>query len=287
MKHQSTYRWDGNAWSTWTPGLIVILLDTSELMSRCLPGTSTPRCVEAAEIVNRIIDFFIQLNYDGDHVKDRGLVVIIGYSNDAEIMYSQYLSAYDNAPKYIEIIKKTISDGAGGRVEIDRQMPIWVEPTCSAQKRNFNCGFSYAKEIIANWKENNPKAPVPLTINISAFDNTTEQKLMTRDELKTIEIAEEISSIQFEGGESSHIVNIVIGNEAEYSCQTLNFLKLISSPLPQEYTSIFGKVHIKNSHCLFISEKKDLYTLIEYTTHLYSEKGLRDQSHEDTSIYLS
>lgn len=287
MKYQSTHRWDGNAWSTQTPGLIVILLDTSELMSRCIPGTSTPRCVEAAEIVNRIIDFLIQLNYDGDHVKDRGHIVIIGYSTDAEIMYSQYLSTYDNAPKYVATTKKTINDGAGGTVEIDRQMPIWVEPTCSAQKRNFNCGFSYAKEIIANWKDNNSKSPVPLIIHISAFDNTTEQKLMRRDEIKTIEIAEEISSIQFQGGESSHIVNIVIDNTAEYSNRTLNFFKLISSPLPQEYTSIFGKVHIKNSHCLFISEKKDLYTLIEYTTHLYSEKGLRDQSHEDTSIYLS
>ena len=117
-------------WSSATPGLLVILIDQSGsmLLPMKSPNEKETRTTFATKAVNRVIDTIIQKNFDGKAPKNRCFISVIGYNHKVKDLIAGYLKDLDENPIRVDKVKQKISDGAGGILEIDKSMPIWVEP---------------------------------------------------------------------------------------------------------------------------------------------------------------
>ena len=152
-------------WSSATPGLLIILIDQSGSM--LMPFENETRTTFATKAVNRVIDTIIQKNFDGKAPKNRCFITTIGYNHKVKSLKSGYLKELDENPLRVETVKQKINDGAGGILEIDRKMPIWVEPIKDDGATNMKGAFEMAKEIIDKWISEKPNNPAPVIINIS------------------------------------------------------------------------------------------------------------------------
>ncbi len=244
-------------WSSAYPGLLIFLIDQSGSMLSPFKDSPDSRTVFATRVVNRVIDSIIQKNYNGDHAKDRCFIVAIGYSVGAKELCSGFLSDLDNSPKRIETIKKKISDGAGGLVEIDKKMPIWVDPIEEDGWTDMAAAFKMAKEVIENWVKDKPESPAPVIINIS--DGVPYYSHKDTDECakETEAIAKEIMSINTPDG-NVLIFNAEIGqstkqiilpnsvDEVKTGGNGAEFLYEISSVIPDGYEGAADKNGLKS-----------------------------------------
>ena len=130
-------------WSSATPGLLVILIDQSGSM--LLPWKALTRKKLAQLLRQKLsiesIDTIIQKNFDGKAPKNRCFISVIGYNHKVKDLIAGYLKDLDENPIRVDKVKQKISDGAGGILEIDKSMPIWVEPIkrrwCYQHERGF------------------------------------------------------------------------------------------------------------------------------------------------------
>ena len=137
-------------WSSATPGLLVILLDQSGSMLMPFDNGES-RTVFATKAVNRVIDTIIQKNFDGKAPKNRCFITVIGYNHMVKNLAAGYLKDLDENPIRVDKVKQKISDGAGGILEIDKSMPVWVDPITQDGATNMKGAFEMAKEIIEKW----------------------------------------------------------------------------------------------------------------------------------------
>jgi hypothetical protein len=111
-------------WSSATPGYIIFLVDQSGSMGEDYTGGKN-KAEFTALVINRTINDLIFTNSAGDKIKDRVFISIIGYGgqggNSVDDIRSDYLSAFADSPLRTEKVKKKVSDGAGGLVEIERK----------------------------------------------------------------------------------------------------------------------------------------------------------------------
>ncbi|MGM9963465.1 MAG: vWA domain-containing protein [Holdemanella porci] len=228
-------------WSSATPGLLIILLDQSGSMLSSYENET--RTIFATKAVNRVIDTIIQKNFDGRAPKNRCFISVIGYNHRVKNLVQGYLKELDEHPIRVETVKQKINDGAGGILEIDRSMPIWVDPIKENSVTNMKGAFEMAEEIIKQWISDKPNNPAPVIINISDgvpfFDGMNEDRCM---EL-TIEIVNRIKSIDTKDGKIQ-IFNAMIGNgaktmfpssESELKDKEAKFLYEISTEIPASY----------------------------------------------------
>lgn len=231
-------------WSSATPGLIIFLLDQSGSMQKEFQDSES-RMNFATKALNRVIDSLIQKNFNGDRPKNRCFVVVIGYSYGAQELCSGMLSdLYDNV-KRREPIRKKISDGAGGLVEVNKEMPIWVEPSYEDKWTDMAAAFRMAKQIINQWILDKPESPAPVIINISDGIPYYDLKPTSVCESETKELAKEIMNISTNDG-NVLIFNVEIGQnhriilpasiqEMEIGGDGAKFLFEISSEIPEGY----------------------------------------------------
>jgi len=138
--------------TTQNPGYIIFVLDQSCSMGQ--PYCNGQSLSEFASLfINRTINELINSNMNGEHVYDRIFISIIGYgaNNDLYIdeIRSDYLSEFADTPLRIEKIKKKVSDGGGGLVEIEEQMPIFIDPTYNKRNvTNSGKGMEYCINLI-------------------------------------------------------------------------------------------------------------------------------------------
>ena len=245
------------------------------------------RTVFATRVVNRVIDSIIQKNYNGDHAKDRCFIVAIGYSVGAEELCSGFLSALDESPKRTEIIKKKISDGAGGLVEIDKTMPIWVDPIDKDGWTDMAAAFKMAKQIIEEWIKDKTDSPAPVIINISDGVPYYNHKGTQDCAQETAAIAKEIMNMKTSDG-NVLIFNAEIGEgntqiilpntmeEVKAGGEGAKFLYEISSVIPDGYqeAAVKNGLEIKDGSkgAVFAADAENLIKLIDFG----SSKGQRD-----------
>lgn len=232
-------------WSSATPGYIIFLVDQSASMKEEYSDGKS-KSEFTALVINRTINELIQTNMAGDNVKDRVFISIIGYGGSGNLsvddIRSDYLSSFADEPLRIEHLKRKISDGAGGLVEIDEQMPIFIEPKAVGLTPMAEA-FTFVKELIEGWLQKKPNNPAPVVINISdglPFTGSTIDEAMQ----KTISVSEEIRSISSDDG-NPLIFNSHIGNggqqygfeesESELGDDQAKFLFRISSHVPDSY----------------------------------------------------
>ena len=149
-------------WSSATPRLLIILIDQSGSMLSPYSGNES-RTVFASKVINRVINEIIQKNF----TKNRCFISVIGYNHNVKELCSGYLTELYNNPLRIETIKKKISDGAGGLVEQEIKMPIWIEPITQDGATNMKGAFLMAKQLVEKWMQDKPQNPAPVIINIS------------------------------------------------------------------------------------------------------------------------
>lgn len=273
-------------WSSATPGLLIFLIDQSGSMLSHYDGPDS-RTVFATRAVNRVIDTIIQRNYNGDHAKDRCFIVVIGYSIGATELCSGFLSDLDESPIRMETVKKKISDGAGGLVEIDKTIPIWVEPTTNDGWTDMAAAFRMAKDIIENWISDKPDSPAPVIINISDGVPFYGHKDTFQSAQETAAIANEIMNIQTSDG-NVLIFNAEIGaspymkifpssrEEVKVGGPGAEFLFDISSVIPEGYAGAARKSGLEpkqdSKGAIFAADAEHLIKLIDFG----SSKGQRD-----------
>lgn len=270
-------------WSSGNPGLIIITEDLSgSMLHPYVDGKNrTQFCSDA---VNRLINDLISRNYDGKAPKDRCYVVVIGYGNDAKILTQGYLSELDKSPLSIENRKKKISDGAGGLVEIDSKMPVWVEPTTKDAVTNQMAAFLMAKEILEKWVQDKPDSPASVVINLSDGAPYTGGKGVRECMDETIEIASQIKSISTSDGPVL-IFNAMIGDGAKavfpdspngLGSEEANFLYETSSEIPEAYRAAAeknGLPYKKGARgAIYNAAAEDIIKLVDFG----SSKGLHD-----------
>jgi hypothetical protein len=235
-------------WSSATPGYIIFLVDQSGSMAENYTGGKN-KAEFTSLVINRTITDLIFTNSAGDKIKDRVFISLIGYGgsggNSVDDIRSDYLSAFSDTPIRIETIKKKVSDGAGGLVEIDESMPIFIEPTCPYNGLTPMAeALAFAKQLIEGWISKKPDNPAPVIINVS--DGMPYTGINTSDDIqKTISVANSIMNISTGDG-NPLIFNVHLGqspfnetkfssNENEVAGEEGKLLFKISSKVPETY----------------------------------------------------
>ena len=171
------------------PGCFVILVDQSYSMSgQWQTGTKTE---VAALIVDRLI-YELSLACDtGNEIKDRCHVSVIGYGAQVECLIDGMISDVFHAPIAIRKETRLISDPAGGTVEIEADVPRWLQPMAD-NGTPMHTAFEYAAEIAGKWCSEQPNNFPPVVFNITD-GAATEPDL-------TIAAAQKVMNIQTEDG---------------------------------------------------------------------------------------
>lgn len=274
-------------WSSATPGYLIILIDQSGSMMNPYEGET--RISFASKAINRVINEIIQKNFNGDKPKNRCFITVIGYNHNVKEICSGYLTDLYSNPIRIDSVKKKMPDGAGGIIEIDTKMPVWVEPIDKDGATNMKGAFEMAKELVSKWMEDKPQNPAPVIINISdgmPYYNGQDVSICMRE---TIDVANEIMNLSCEDG-NVLIFNAEVGSENGTKVVFPNdkstissagtgaeFLYEITSVVPKGYKEAAAKNELPMSDnargCIFHAEGVDLINLINFG----SSKGQKDK----------
>ena len=149
---------------TSNPGCIVILVDQSLSMSEDY-GTGTKTEV-ATLAVNRVLGELVIASRAGDVIKDRCHVTVIGYGEQVERVVDGMISEVASSLTEVKKVKKSIPDGAGGIVEVEVEMPIWLQPEAN-NGTPMHEAFERAANIVQRWCDDKPGSFPPIVINIT------------------------------------------------------------------------------------------------------------------------
>ena len=233
-------------WSSATPGYIIFLVDQSGSMEEAYPEKGN-KANFSAMVINRTIYELININMDGDTVKDRVFISLIGYGgtggDSVDEIRSDYLSQFADKPLRIESGKQKISDGNGGLIEIDVQTPIFIDPVYNGLTP-MGRAFELAQKLINGWLNAKPENPAPVIINISdgmPYDSRKDEVAAKSDAIRA---ATAIMALSCKDGHplifNSHIGDsnakcICSASESELPDEQAKFLFTISSKIPESY----------------------------------------------------
>ena len=214
------------------PGCFVILVDQSWSMSE--QWETDTKAEVAALVVSRLIHELGLVCDTGREIRDRCHVSVIGYGEQVECMIGGMISEVYNSPLAIRKVKKLLPDGAGGTVEIEADVPIWLQPMAD-NGTPMHTAFEYAAEVAEKWCSEHPNNFPPVVFNIT--DGAATEPDLTMD------AAEKVMNIRTEDG-NVLVFNIHIasgGNEVIFPHNTAQFaddifaefLFGISSVLPE------------------------------------------------------
>ncbi len=149
---------------TSNPGCIVILVDQSWSMSE--EWKNGIKANQAALIVNRAIYNLALKCQQGTEIKQRCSVSAISYGETVDIVVKGMIDNVYASPVKVEAVTKKVPDGAGGVVEVDVELPIWIQPRASGGTPMHEA-FETASEIASNWISDWPDSFPPVIINVT------------------------------------------------------------------------------------------------------------------------
>ena len=148
------------------PGVIVILLDQSASMAVAAPD-GRPKSEHAALAVNRVIYEIQEASQAGASIKPRCLVGVVGYGPEVGPVASGMINDLAASPRRWDTLRRKESDGAGGLVEVEFKMPVWVDPV-AANGTPMAEAFAEAHRVLATgWLPGHPDSFPPIVINIT------------------------------------------------------------------------------------------------------------------------
>ena len=120
----------------------------------------------AALIVSRMI-YELGLACDiGAGIRDWCHVSVIGYGEQVECLIGGMISEVYTSPLATRRVKRLLPDGAGGTVEIEADIPIWLQPKASGNAQ-MHTAFARAAEIVQQWCIQRPNGFPPIVVNIT------------------------------------------------------------------------------------------------------------------------
>ena len=272
-------------WSSANPGFLIIMLDQSGSMGEeYIDGES--KASFASKVINNVIGAIIDRLYSGDKPKDRCFIAVIGYATEAKLLKHGFISEFAAQPLRLEKIKKKMSNGAGGFIEVEDNMPIWFEQEANGVT-NMAAAFKIAAQLINDYFKANSASPAPIIINISdgapCIWNGTEA-VWDLDETK--KMAQSIMATSCEDGNvlifNAHIeassFNVQLPNDRNMlpNDDGAHFLFDISSVIPDSYKKAADKSGLKvkdgSRGCMISCDAEGLVKLIDFG----SSKGLSD-----------
>ncbi len=215
------------------PGCFVILVDQSYSMNgQWETGT---KAEIAALIVSRMIRELGLACDTSTEIKDRCHVSVIGYGNQVECLIDGMISEVYLSPIATQKGTRLLPDGAGGVVEIETDIPIWLQPMAD-NGTPMHTAFEYAAEVAEKWCSEHPNNFPPVVFNIT--DGAANQPGLTIDAAeKTMNIQTEdgnvlVFNVHIAGGRNNEV--IFPHNPAPFADDILaEFLFAISSVLPE------------------------------------------------------
>ena len=156
--------------SSANPRLLILLTDESE---------------ESVKLVNTLIDRTIQINFDGDAPKNRCFISVIGYNHCVKDLCSGWLRELDSSLILrTESHMKKVPDGAGGLVEVEVKLPVWIEPSEQPiSVDQFNSAVHLAKELSLKWSKDNCMPPIVIDCSKVCYIDYAMEKI---EQLKAI-----------------------------------------------------------------------------------------------------
>ncbi len=160
------------------PGYIIILIDQSGSMSSPFKGSSGgSKADECAKAVNRVLREIGLACTVGINVKNRAEISVISYGKYGDKAINAFAGKLYQSPivtmqelvtnvSRIDTVKRKISDGAGGLVEIDEQFPIWIEPA-AVGGTPMTEAFEKAYQLVQGWVVDHSNCFPPTVINIT------------------------------------------------------------------------------------------------------------------------
>lgn len=217
-----------------SPGVILILLDRSySMVEPVADGRS--KAEHAATAVNRVIYEIQEASQSGTVIKPRCMVAVIGYGPEVGPVAHGMIDELAAAPERIETVRRMVSDGAGGLVEIDFNMPIWVDPVADNGTPMAEA-FGVAHDILADrWLPTYPDTFPPIIINLTDGEPD--------DEAEARAAAQRLASLGTSDGNvllfNAHISSnqsapeiVLPGSAGALPDEYARFLFELSSPLP-------------------------------------------------------
>ncbi|MDE0041327.1 MAG: VWA domain-containing protein [Candidatus Poribacteria bacterium] len=189
---------------TANPGCFVILLDQSASMNEDW-GDGTTKADGAARAVNRVLEELVLACQSGEDVKDRCCVSVVGYGGiggRVDCVVNGMISDIVSAMIEVKKVKKRMPDGAGGFIECEVEMPIWVE-ACAENGTPMHKAFDMAADVIQNWCEERPNGFPPSVINVTDG--------MASEPALTTEAARRVMTLGTTDGKAL-VYNLHIGN---------------------------------------------------------------------------
>jgi uncharacterized protein YegL len=169
------------------PGYIVILIDQSGSMSDRFGGGS--KAEECAKAVNRVLKELGKACTSGTEVKNRCEISILSYGKSGNSIVNGFSGnlasqAVVTMPELVanclrvDKVKRKMSDGAGGLVELDDDFPIWVEPAAIGGTPMAEA-FQEAYNLVSNWTQSHKSSFPPVVINITDGEPNDESQAKT------------------------------------------------------------------------------------------------------------
>ena len=274
-------------WSSISPGLLIFLIDQSTPTPNVCNDSFDPSRF-CANFVNYQINKIISYHFNGTAPKNRCYIEVIGYSDNAKVLCSGFLTELDENPIKVIWLKKNIHDGIGGFVEIEQKIPIWIEPIMEGGNSNTVSAFQLALDTIQNWIEKYPNSPAPIIVNISHKlpksldldeEKSIDETIRLSNKIKDIGALNEKSLILSLINTSEDIFNIYDISKIKHKYK--NFLKNISSNIPEYYEYFFEMKNVnfnKIKEGIFLLEDiPELQQMLIYNHDYAGEIGLKDQ----------
>lgn len=278
-------------WSSATPGYLIFLVDQSGSMGEIYTGDET-NAGFTAKAINRVIQNLVITNTAGEKTKDRVFISLIGYGgkggNSIDDIRSDYLSKFADQPLRIEKVTKKVSDGAGGLIDIQDELPIFLEPLSPKDGLTpMASAIEFVQQLIQGWIQKKPDNPAPVIINITDGMPYNGNQLKPEEERdNTIKAANDLLNVSTNDGPpllfSVHIS--ATGNEITFpegeselkGNEMAELLFKISSKVPDAYKVAASKLqlNVKQNSKGFIANA-DPVTLIKFIN-FGSSGGMQD-----------
>jgi hypothetical protein len=163
-------------------------------MSSLWGDTSITKAQQLALAVNRILGNAVLLCSKGDdRIFDYFEVGILGYGGGvAPILHGSTserqmlpISELARNPKRVDQVFRKISDGAGGLVEVETPLPVWVDPVADGLTPMV-AAVTAAGDIVAQWCAKHQNSFPPIVINITDGESTDGDPRVTAGHLRDL-----------------------------------------------------------------------------------------------------
>jgi hypothetical protein len=162
------------------PACLLLVIDQSSSMSDAWAGGGMSKADQLALAVNRLLGNAVLLCSKGDdRVYDYFEVGILGYGRGVTpILHGSNasrpllpISELALNPRRVDQVMRKVSDGAGGLVEIQTPIPVWVDPVADGWTPMVGA-MSAAAGIVEDWCARHDSSFPPIVVNVTDGEST-------------------------------------------------------------------------------------------------------------------